>query len=278
MLTISEFARLGQVSPRMLRHYDETGLLTPAQVDAGTGYRSYGVAQLARLHRLVALRELGFSLEQIRPILEEELPAGELRGMLRIRKAQIEQNLAGELTRLRLIEAHLRALERGQVMELHDVVIKQSEPVRVAEAAGCAPGFGPENIGPVFRPLFQQVHAYLRDCGARPGINLARYQDPEEDGSVIVHVGFDIGGQDVVGDDRVSVLELPAVLVAAHVHHGTMEDIAPAFEALIHWAKDSGYALSGPSRELYHHWDDEDPAGHVTELQLLLERHPGSAS
>jgi DNA-binding transcriptional MerR regulator len=69
MLTISEFARLGQVSPRMLRHYGETGLLEPAQIDARTGYRFYDVAQLARLRRLVALRELGFSLEQIRPIL-----------------------------------------------------------------------------------------------------------------------------------------------------------------------------------------------------------------
>ena len=68
MLTISEFARLGQVSPRMLRHYGETGLLAPAQIDAHTGYRFYDVAQLSRLHRLVALRELGFSLEQIRPM------------------------------------------------------------------------------------------------------------------------------------------------------------------------------------------------------------------
>lgn len=168
MLTISEFARLGQVSPRMLRHYGETGLLAPAQIDAHTGYRFYDVAQLARLHRLVALRELGFSLEQIRPILEEGLPAGELRGMLRMRKAQIEQNLAGEQTRLRRIEAHLRALERGQVMELHDVVIKHSEPVRVAEAVVSAPGFGTENIGPVFRPLFRQVRAHLREAGSAP--------------------------------------------------------------------------------------------------------------
>jgi DNA-binding transcriptional MerR regulator len=243
------------------------GLLAPAQIDAHTGYRFYDVAQLARLHRLVALRELGFSLEQIRP----ELPAGELRGMLRMRKAQIEQNLAGEQTRLRRIEAHLRALERGQVMELHDVVIKHSEPVRVAEAAGSAPGFGTENIGPVFRPLFQRVRAHLRDVGARPGINIARYQGPAEDGSVIVHVGFEIGGQDVRADDLLRIVDLPAVQVAALVHRGTMEDIAPAFEALIHWTKDSGYTLAGPSRELYHHWDDEDPAGHVTELQLLLD-------
>jgi DNA-binding transcriptional MerR regulator/predicted transcriptional regulator YdeE len=270
MLTISEFARLGQVSPRMLRHYDETGLLAPAKVDPQTGYRFYDVAQLGRLHRLVALRELGFALEQIRPILEEELPAGELRGMLRMRKAQIEQNLAGEQTRLRRIEAHLQALERGQVMELQDVVIKQSEPVRVAEAVGSAPGFGTENISPVFQPLCHQVLAYLERTGVRPGINIGRYEGPAEDGTVTVHVGFDVGAQDVTVDDRLRIVELPAVRVAALVHRGTMDDIAPAFEAMIHWIKDSGYTLAGPSRELYHHWDTRDPAGHVTELQLLL--------
>ena len=49
-----------------------------------------------------------------------------------------------------------------------------------------------------------------------------------------------------------------------------MEGIAPAFEALMTWTKDSGYTVAGPSRELYHHWDEEDPAGHITELQLPL--------
>jgi DNA-binding transcriptional MerR regulator len=57
MLNIGEFARLGQVSPRMLRHYDRLGLLVPDRVDPDSGYRSYGVAQLVRLHRLLALLE-----------------------------------------------------------------------------------------------------------------------------------------------------------------------------------------------------------------------------
>jgi DNA-binding transcriptional MerR regulator len=270
MLTISEFARLGQVSPRMLRHYGETGLLAPAKVDAQTGYRFYDVSQLGRLHRLVALRELGFTLEQIRPILEEELPAGELRGMLRMRRAQIEQNVAGEQARLRRIEAHLLALERGQTMELRDIVIKHSEPVRLAEAVGTVAGFGTENISPVFRPLFGEVRAYLVSNAVRPGMNIARYEDPAEDGSVALHVGFDIGAANVPGSNRVRIVDLPAVPVAAVVHHGTMEDIAAVFDALLTWTKDSGYTLDGPSRELYHHWDDKDPAGHVTELQLQL--------
>lgn len=142
MLTIGEFARLGQVSPRMLRHYDETGLLTPAQTDPQTGYRFYDVTQLTRLHRLVALRELGFGLGQIRPLLDEELPTVELRGMLRMRKAQIEQNLAAEQTRLRRIEAHLRALERGQIMELRDASLCTSDSIsaarRSARRTSCA--------------------------------------------------------------------------------------------------------------------------------------------
>lgn len=79
-------------------------------------------------------------------------------------------------------------------MELNDVVIKHSEPVRVAEAVGSAPGFGTENIGPVFRPLFQQVRAHLRDGGARPGINIARYEGPAESQPVGLRTGFAVGG------------------------------------------------------------------------------------
>src|ERR1700684_3369715 len=89
MLNIGEFARLGQVSPRMLRHYDQLGLLKPERVDPETGYRSYGVQQLVRLHRLVALRDLGFTLEQIGDLLDGEPPLEPLRGMLRLRRAQL---------------------------------------------------------------------------------------------------------------------------------------------------------------------------------------------
>ena len=142
--------------------------------------------------------------------------------MLRMRKAQIEQNLAGEQTRLRRVEARLRALERGQVMELRDVVIKNSEPVRLAEAVASAPGFGTENIGPVFRPLFQQVRAHPRDARVRPGINIARYEGPAEDGRAILHVGFDIGSQDVTTGDLLRIVDLPPARVAALVHRGTI--------------------------------------------------------
>src|SRR3977135_2214111 len=138
MLSIGDFARLGQVSPRMLRHYDELDLLLTERGDPSTGYRSYAVSQLRTLHRLVALRDLGFGLEQIKPLLDEELPVEELAGMLRLRRMQVAATVEDEQPRLRRIEARLRLLEGDLAMAVHDIVIKSTEPVRVATATGTA--------------------------------------------------------------------------------------------------------------------------------------------
>jgi DNA-binding transcriptional MerR regulator len=271
MLQIGEFARLGQVSPRMLRHYDELGLLKPAQVDARTGYRGYEVGQLARLHRLIALRELGLSLEQVRDVLDEEPPVDELRGMLRLRQAELEADMADQQTRLRRIDAHLRALERSNAMAVLDVVIKTTHPVTVAEVVGTAPGFGHANIGPVFEELVPRVLGHLGRVGVAPGIMIAWYEDPADDGTIVVHAGFDVDGRgDDAGGDGVRVVDLPVVRVASVVHRGPMDDIATTYEALVRWIDDSGYALAGRSRELYLEWDGEHPESNVTELQIPI--------
>jgi DNA-binding transcriptional MerR regulator len=95
MFTIGEFARFGDISIRMLRHYDEIGLLTPVRVDPVTGYRRYSIAQLRELNRIVALRGLGFSLAEVRQLLSG-ITAVELRGMLLLRRADLERQLAAD--------------------------------------------------------------------------------------------------------------------------------------------------------------------------------------
>jgi DNA-binding transcriptional MerR regulator len=270
MLTIGEFARLGQVSPRMLRHYDEIGLLRPERVDTASGYRYYSARQLARLHRLLALRDLGFNLDQIGPVLDEELAVDELRGMLRMRRAQIEASLEEEQARLRRVEAHLRALEGSDLVDVQDIVVKHTQPIRIAEAVGTAHGFGHENLSPVFAQLLPEVLGELGRSGVRPGISVANYEEYAEDGSVVLHAGFEIGDQDFAGSDTVKVVELPVVRVASVVHHGSMENIVPAYEALVRWIEDSGYRMTGRSRELYHEWHDDDVTRNVTELQMPI--------
>lgn len=69
MFTIGEFASIGRVSVRMLRHYDQIGLLRPARVDPATGYRAYTATQLTTLSRIVELKGLGLTLEQVARVI-----------------------------------------------------------------------------------------------------------------------------------------------------------------------------------------------------------------
>jgi DNA-binding transcriptional MerR regulator len=273
MLNIGEFARLGQVSPRMLRHYDQLGLLEPERVDSANGYRLYSVHQLGALHRIVALRDMGFTLEQVREVLMEAPPVDQLRGMLRLRRAQLEQTVGDEQQRLRRVEAHIRALERGGTMHAQDVVIKNTQPVRVAQAV--AGGLSHADIGAAFGRLLPQVVAHLEACGAKPGISVACYEDEggaAPEGQIVLRAGFDVGDQDVPESATVRVVDLPVVEVAAAIYRGGDEGIMGAWESLVRWIEDSGYRLVGDCRELYHEWHDNDPASNVMELQQPIAR------
>jgi DNA-binding transcriptional MerR regulator len=272
MLTIGDFARLGPISPRMLRHYDEIGLLRPDRVDPTNAYRSYGVAQLATLHRLLALRDLGLTLEQIRELLSDDPSPDHLRGMLRLRRAQIERTLGEEQARLGRVEAHIRALEGSTAMQIQDIVTKATQPMRIVEATGTAPGFGSDNLGPLFMRLVPEVITRLEAAGARPGVMVAWYEEPADDGTVGVHAGFAIGDQAVVGTDRVRIVDLPVIEVASVVHRGSMDGIEAVYEALLRWIEDSGYRQAGFSRELYHEWHEEDSGLNVTEIQMPIAR------
>src|ERR687894_1600024 len=125
MLSIGHFAGHGHVSVRMLRHYDAIGLLRPAHVDRLTGYRSYDAGQLSRLNRIVALKGLGFTLQQVLSILDDEVSVEELRGMLRLRQTELQSQIASDTARLAQVEARLQILEKEGAMSADDVQIKR---------------------------------------------------------------------------------------------------------------------------------------------------------
>src|SRR6478752_4032553 len=118
MLSIGDFARLAGVSVRMLRHYDALGLLRPAHVDPASGYRSYSAAQLDRANRLVALKDLGFSLEDCGRLLGDDVPVEQLRGMLRLRRAELAAQIDADRGRLEQVEHRLRMIEKENTMSL----------------------------------------------------------------------------------------------------------------------------------------------------------------
>jgi DNA-binding transcriptional MerR regulator len=131
---IGEFSRISRVSVKTLRYYDEIGLLTPVRVDRFTGYRYYSADQLPRLNRTLALKDLGLSLEQIAALLDDDLPPAEIRGMLRLKRVEIQQHLEEEQARLARIEARLEQIEQGW-LEAKDE--REGTPMGMRTCPGC---------------------------------------------------------------------------------------------------------------------------------------------
>src|SRR5262245_23854143 len=127
MFKIGEFSKLVQVPVATLRYYDQVGLLKPVEVDRFTGYRYYSASQLPRLHRILALKGLGFSLEQISAVLAEGLTPEQMRGMLRLRHAQISQQLEEGQSQLTKVEALLQQIEHERELSAEEGSLKQVE-------------------------------------------------------------------------------------------------------------------------------------------------------
>ncbi len=130
MFRIGDFSRLCMVPVSALRYYADLGLLEPAAVDPSSGYRYYTAAQLRLVNRIVALKELGLALDEIRAVLSESLGAGELRGMLRLKEAEASRRVAEEQQRLERVEARLRLIEQEGRMPEQEVVVKSVPEVR----------------------------------------------------------------------------------------------------------------------------------------------------
>ncbi|GHH40464.1 MerR family transcriptional regulator [Streptomyces candidus] len=269
MFTIGDFARLGRVSVRMLRHYDATGLLHPARVDPATGYRHYTAAQLARLNRVIALKDLGFTLSQVREILDEKVTVEELRAMLRLRQAELEAAMTAAADRLTQVEARLRSIESEGHMPTNDVVVKSLPSIRIAELRGLATGF--DNVAAVIQPLYEELFALLGEAGITPsGPGVTYYEDVPGSG-ILVHAGVQVAVP-VRDDGRLRVVDLPPVESAATiVHRGPMAAVLTPVQTLGRWIDAHGHRSAGHPREV----NLECPADQndwVTELQAPIAR------
>ncbi|HEY0688816.1 MAG TPA: MerR family transcriptional regulator [Kribbella sp.] len=270
MFTIGDFAAFGRVSTRMLRHYDSIGLLRPTVVDDATGYRYYSADQLSRLNRIIALKDLGFSLQQVHEIVEAKLSADELRGMLRLRRAQLEAQLEQSAARLVSVEARLRLIEKEGHMNTEDVVLKSIAAVRVAELSALSPSYDGEDVGPVIQPLFQQLFERLGAAGVTPvGAPVAYYEDAESE-QIVVHAAVPV---DIDKAQDLNLVELPELPQAATiVHQGSMDEADRSMQILARWIDDNGYRSKGYAREVTIQFDPDNPSNWIHEFQIPITR------
>jgi DNA-binding transcriptional MerR regulator len=279
MFTIGDFAGLGRVSVRMLRHYDAIGLLRPAHVDPHSGYRYYTAAQLPVLNRVIALKDLGFTLQQVKTMIEDKVGPAELRGMLRLRRAELAAQVERDAARLAQVDSRLRLIETEGHMDTGDVVVKEVPGVRVAELSATAAGYDDAaSISDNLSPLYPRLMGLMEQHGIPMTGAPIGYYEPAPAGpgdeTISVHAAFPIApgaGSPGLGFD---VVDLPPLgLAATALHLGSMMGAMGTVQKIATWIDDNGYRTVGPgfAREIYLECPPGEFDHWVTELQLPVK-------
>ncbi|GAC1548318.1 MAG: MerR family transcriptional regulator [Herpetosiphon sp.] len=269
MFKIGDFSRLSRVSVKALRYYDELGLLKPTLIDRWTGYRYYSAAQLPRLNRILAFKDLGLSLEQIAQLLDENPSVEYLRGILRLKQAELQQRVQAEQHRLALVEVRLNYIEQEGTMPEYEVVLKSVPEQLVAVVRETIPTW--EHVGATFNRSFDEVIGYVQAHGGHiTGLPFDRWLDREMP-QTNMHVEAAIPIEAPIPEsDRVKMATIEgAANMASVIHHGNFDGLSNAYQAILRWIEANGYQVCGHNRELYLQYDrDDDPANYVTEIQF----------
>jgi DNA-binding transcriptional MerR regulator len=275
MFRIGEFSQIARFSGRLLRYYDSIGLLQPRHTDPATGYRYYSAGQLGRLNRILALKDLGLSLEQVARLLDDRISPDEIRGMLTLKKAELERTLSEEAVRLRNIESRLRQIEEQGSLADYDVVIKSAAARPYLSARATFPRFGD-----VVATLRQVVRAAGKHASApRDNLVVVAHSDFEDE-NLDLEIGYALGRDirkavPLSPQLTLTTRELPAIpTLATVVRSGPAPELHLAFGALGTWMEANGYNVAGPCREVFLEPPFQTPGSdHVTvEIQFPVSK------
>ena len=260
-MQIGDLARLTQISVRMLRHYDEIDLFKPALIRENT-YREYSISQLPVLNRILALKDLGFSLEQIRSLVREGFAAQRLRDLLELRRNELETHISQESERLNNVEQRLaiidKEMDKENLMNTYNVTVKALPAQLVASVRDASLDVfakaGDETLRST-RRYFETLFAYLEQNGLETGVPFTIIGHPpiEEDSTLLdVEITKAID-RCVPETESVRVYELPATpLMACLEYAGPNNWQVIEFQALpaLHaWIEQHGFRSVGPVRQ-----------------------------
>lgn len=282
MFRIGDFSRLARVTIKTLHHYDDAGLLQPLHVDRQSGYRYYDASQLQTLHRILLLKDLGFSLEQIRELLRADAKA--LAATLEWRQRELAASIAADQSRLRRLEALKLALEQRGSAHQSTVLLRDAPAIEVYSVRERVP-----HLGAPMQALFEEAESIVAAAQARSHASpFTIFHDPdyrEQDVDVEVCIPVKPGA-------KLNTQLLPRCEATASLtYQGPYEQTPLAYSMLLDWMSRSGMRLAGPLREVYHRYGADqigyslpsavltnNSADFVTELQAPVTTMTGDRS
>lgn len=248
MLKIGLFSKLSRVSIRMLRYYDEMGLLHPAYIDPESDYRYYREDQLPQIGWITALRGMGFSLADVCRMTEIGHDAEKLAPYFETRRRELEADAAKTARQLLLLESARNRLGKEDIMQ-YNVTIKTIPERYAACVHTTIPCYSEE--GSVWKTLCEETDG-MRLVPDEPCYCAVTFLDGEyKEHDVEIEAWKTVKGS-YPDTAHVKFRTLPAVTVASCTFRGPYERIGEVYAAIAAWIADNGYECDGPMFNIYH--------------------------
>lgn len=265
MLKIGDFSKLSRISIRMLRHYDEIGLLVPKSTDSFTSYRYYGEDQLPVAGQINSLKDMGFGLSAIGEILKIYDDPQKLAEFLSVKQAEVKAEAEETAHRLLLLETAIKRLRKDGTAMSYNVTLKTLPERYVASVRQIIPSY--EQEGMLWHILMEETASINLQDG-EPCYTSAIFHDKEyKESNVDVEVQKSVRGS-YLNTQNVMFKTEPPVLVASATYKGSYEKMNEVNEAVANWIQDNGYDFNGPAFNIYHvsPHETQNPGEWVTEV------------
>jgi DNA-binding transcriptional MerR regulator len=240
MLTIGEFSSATRLTVKALRVYHDEGLLVPERIDAVNGYRYYGDESFRKARIILILRDLGFSIREMKDILIRCSDDGELEDFFRHRLAEVES----EVVRMQEVRGRIRVLlESGKEYTMRRDLEISERNVDEMWMCGIRYRGAYGDIGTCYAELFRKVGRF---CIGKP---FAIYYDCEYREDADIEAGIAVRKEVTV--NGISCRRLSGGRFVSVVHRGSYDTLGIAYKALFEYLSGKGLKVVGPSREVY---------------------------
>lgn len=271
MLKIGIFSKLSRISIRMLRHYDEIGLLMPNNIDDCTGYRYYQEEQLVIVNRISALKEMGFSLSTIAEILSNYDDSQSLVNFLTIKKVEMEAEAVAVSERLQLLNTAILRLRKDDSAMNYNVIVKTMPQRYVASVRKVIPAYNQE--GMLWNILMNET-ARMNVQFTDDGNNLALFHDDGfKENNVDVEIQVGVNGT-YPNTENVIFKTVEPVLIASATYQGSYDQLTLVNQVVASWIQDNGYDFNGMMFCIYHVSpnDTQNPEEYVSEVCYAIKK------
>lgn len=258
---IGMFASMNQVTIKALRYYDDENLLKPKVIDTETSYRYYTRSQMRELHQILALKEMGFKIDEIKAVIS----GINEKDLLKQKKNQLMMQIADLTKLLAKVE---QALDEPEKNFTSHVLIKSLPEAIVASMTRRIDSYNDLFI--MMPEMGQEMERLGCEC-AMPEYCFTSYPESEYKEEHVLIEACEAVTELKKDTDKIKFKVIPEVPRAACIFHkGSYNTLSHSYESLLLYIEENGLLINGPIRENHIDgvWNKDSEDEWLTEIQI----------